>query len=49
MELEKVKVTHHHAGGHPPKHEAEAVAAPKSSDKKPPDKRPPDKFFGVGD
>ena len=44
VELEKVKVTHHHAGGHPPKHVAQTVAPTKA-----PEKKPPEKFFGVGD
>jgi eukaryotic-like serine/threonine-protein kinase len=49
VELEKVKVAHHHASGHPPTHEAETAAPKKAPEKKPPDKKPPDKFFGVGD
>ena len=50
VELEKLKVAHHHGS----KHVAETVVSKKPPDKKPPDKKPPDKkppenFFGVGD
>ena len=49
VELEKVKVAHHHASSHSPKHLAETVAPTKPLEKKAPEKKPPDKFFGVGD
>jgi eukaryotic-like serine/threonine-protein kinase len=39
VELEKIKVAHHHPSSHPPKLETETVAP----------KKPPEKFFGVGD